>query len=83
MIEEPARGRTEPAVFQATHGVLPLTYAVEAFRSLIAGGSIGIAPAVLVLGAWLVGGLLVTTLAAARARRGFVAPAPRPALATA
>ncbi|PPF13242.1 YhgE/Pip domain-containing protein [Rathayibacter sp. AY1A5] len=63
---------TAPAFFQAIHGVLPLTWTVEAFRSLIAGGSIGVAHAVLVLVLWLVGALAVTVLAVARRRRGLV-----------
>ncbi|NRG41233.1 YhgE/Pip domain-containing protein [Rathayibacter sp. VKM Ac-2835] len=76
---------TAPAFFQALHGVLPLTYTVEAFRSLIAGGSIGVANAVLVLSLWLLGALAVTVLAAARRRRGLT-PAlrdPEPLLETA
>ncbi|SMH43727.1 putative membrane protein [Rathayibacter oskolensis] len=76
---------TAPAFFQAIHGVLPLTYTVEAFRSLIAGGSIGVANAVVVLSLWLLGALAVTVLAAARRRRGL-APTlhdPEPLLETA
>ncbi|QHC57653.1 YhgE/Pip domain-containing protein [Rathayibacter sp. VKM Ac-2760] len=76
---------TAPAFFQIVHGVLPLTYSVEAFRSLIAGGGIGVANAVLVLSLWLLGALAVTVLAAARRRRGL-APAlrdPEPLLETA
>ncbi|QWL29492.1 YhgE/Pip domain-containing protein [Rathayibacter toxicus] len=60
---------TAPVFFQAVHGVLPLTGAVTAFRSLIAGGGLGVAHAVIVLALWLVGALAVTVLAAAR-RRG-------------
>ncbi|MBF4463141.1 MULTISPECIES: YhgE/Pip family protein [unclassified Rathayibacter] len=66
---------TAPAFFQALHGVLPLTGTVEAFRSLIAGGSIGVAHAVLVLLLWLAGALAVTVLAAGRRRRRGLAPA--------
>jgi putative membrane protein len=61
--------QTASTFFQTIHGWLPLTYAVEAFRSLIAGGSIGIAPGIGVISAWLVGAVLVTTLAVVRARR--------------
>ncbi len=64
--------QTAPAVFQALHGVLPLNHAVEAFRSLIAGGSIGVAEAVPVLLAWMLGALVVTWAATARTRRGVV-----------
>ncbi|PPG91930.1 hypothetical protein C5C00_14675, partial [Rathayibacter rathayi] len=49
--------------------MLPLTGTVEAFRSLIAGGTIGVAHAVLVLVLWLLGALAVTVLATARRRR--------------
>ncbi|PPG67433.1 hypothetical protein [Rathayibacter rathayi] len=51
--------------------MLPLTGTVEAFRSLIAGGTIGVAHAVLVLVLWLLGALAVTVLATARRRRGL------------
>lgn len=76
---------TTPAFFQIVHGVLPMTYTVEAFRSLIAGGSIGVANAVLVLSLWLIGALALTVFASARRRRGLV-PAltdPEPLLETA
>ncbi len=69
---------TAPIPFQVLHPLLPLTYAVDAFRSAITGGgSIGI-PAV-VLAGWLVVALLVTLAVAARhggARRAGVAAAP-------
>ena len=42
---------TAPAFLQAIHPWLPLTHALEAFRSLIAGGSIGLASGI----AWLLG----------------------------
>jgi len=74
---------TAPAAFQALHGVLPLNHAVEAFRSLIAGGSIGIAEAVPVLLAWLLGALAVTWLASARARRSQRRAVAEPAVVTA
>jgi putative membrane protein len=61
--------QTAPEVFQAIHAFLPFTYSVEAFRSLVAGGAIGVGPAVYVLGAWLVGALAVTTFAASRGER--------------
>jgi putative membrane protein len=76
--------QTASPFFQTIHGWFPLTYAVEAFRSLIAGGSIGITHGIGVMGAWLLGALLVTTVAAARARRtADVDPAiaARPAMA--
>jgi putative membrane protein len=63
--------QTAPSFFQAIHSWLPLTYAVESFRSLIAGGGIGIAQGIWVLLAWMVGALLVTTLAAFKARRSI------------
>ncbi|RWZ51484.1 YhgE/Pip domain-containing protein [Labedella phragmitis] len=61
--------QTAATFFQTLHGWFPLTYAVESFRSLIAGGEIGIAPGIGVMSVWLLGSLLVTTVAAARARR--------------
>jgi putative membrane protein len=61
--------QTAPSFFQTIHAWLPLTYSVESFRSLIAGGDIGIAQGVWVLIAWLSGALLVTTLAVFLARR--------------
>jgi putative membrane protein len=66
--------QTAPSFFQAIHSWLPLTYAVESFRSLIAGGDIGIARGIWVLFAWMVGALLVTTLAAFKARRSSTPP---------
>ncbi|MDN3310802.1 YhgE/Pip domain-containing protein [Microbacterium oryzae] len=71
---------TAPAFFQTIHGVLPLTYSVEAFRSLIAGGAIGVAQSVLVLACWLVGALLLTLLASVlRRRRATGRPTAQPA----
>lgn len=61
--------QTAPALFQVLHGALPLSHAMQAFRALIGGGSLGIATAIPVLLAWLIGALLVTTLAAMRAAR--------------
>ena len=60
--------QTTPDLFQTVHSWLPFTYAVQAFRSLIAGGSIGVGPAVGVLSVWLLAALTVTTIAAWRAR---------------
>ena len=60
--------QTTPDLFQTVHSWLPFTYAVGAFRSLIAGGSIGVWPAVGVLSVWLLAALAVTTIAAGRAR---------------
>jgi putative membrane protein len=76
--------QTASPFFQGIHGWLPLTYVVESFRSLIAGGSIGITPGVGVMIAWLIGALLLTAIAAGRARRTAdldPALAGRPALA--
>ncbi|PSL39227.1 putative membrane protein [Labedella gwakjiensis] len=76
--------QTASPFFQTIHGWFPLTYAVEAFRSLIAGGSIGVTPGIGVMAAWLAGALLVTTLAVVMARRSAdvdPAIAARPALA--
>tara|TARA_R100000365_G_C2746662_1_gene76030 strand:- start:630 stop:1394 length:765 start_codon:yes stop_codon:yes gene_type:complete len=70
---------TSPAFFQIIQGALPLAATVEAFRSLIAGGSIGVAHAVVMLTIWLMGSLAVTGLASVRRRRSlptFVANVP-------
>lgn len=61
--------QTAPSFLQAISQWLPLTHSVESFRSLIAGGDIGIAQGVAVLVAWLGGALVVTVIAAVRARR--------------
>lgn len=44
---------TAPSFLQAIHPWLPLTHALEAFRSLIAGGSIGIATGIVWLLGWI------------------------------
>lgn len=54
---------TAPGLFQALHPWLPLSHAVDAFRSLIAGGGIGVDGAVWFLLAWFVGALIVTSTA--------------------
>jgi putative membrane protein len=59
--------QTAPEFFQVLHGILPLSHAMQAFRSLISGGSLGLATAVPVLVAWLLGALAVTAFAAVRA----------------
>ena len=61
--------QTAPVFFQVLHGILPLSHAMQAFRSLISGGSLGLATAIPVLLAWLIGALAVTALAAVRAGR--------------
>lgn len=61
--------QTAPAFFQVLHDILPLSHAMQAFRALVGGGDLGIAGAVAVLLAWLVGALAVTTAAAARVAR--------------
>jgi putative membrane protein len=53
-----------PAFFGSLHPLLPMTYAVEGFRTLIAGGDAALAPAVAVHLLWL-GGALAGTLAVA------------------
>ncbi len=61
--------QTAPGFFQALHGVLPLSHAMQGFRALVSGGELGLATAVPVLAAWLLGALAVTTFAALRAGR--------------
>ncbi|MDO5711192.1 MAG: YhgE/Pip domain-containing protein [Micrococcales bacterium] len=64
---------TTPGFFQTLHPLLPLTYAVRAFRSLIAGGSLYLAPSAVVLACWFVASLLVTVFIARRQRAWSVA----------
>ncbi|WP_022881539.1 YhgE/Pip domain-containing protein [Gryllotalpicola ginsengisoli] len=52
--------QTTPRFFQVIHGALPLTYAVNAIRSLIAGGTAGVPQGVAVLVCWLFGALAVS-----------------------
>jgi len=59
---------TAPALFQWLHGALPLTYAVDGLRRIVAGVSSGVGTDVAVLLVTLVGSLLVTTYAARRQR---------------
>ncbi len=66
--------QTAAPFFQVVHAWLPLTYAVEGFRTLIAGGSADLVPGVLVIVAWLVGGLAPATLGAWRAGRPGATP---------
>ncbi|WP_068495349.1 YhgE/Pip domain-containing protein [Pseudoclavibacter helvolus] len=73
---------TTPAFFQLIHSWLPLNYAVTAFRSLVAGGSIGIGEAYGMLTVWLVAALTLTTLSIViKRRRERLKPATAPATA--
>ena len=54
---------TSPSIFQWLHPFLPLTYAVESFRSMIAGGRIGVAQGVVIMAIWLVVGLVMLWMA--------------------
>lgn len=64
--------QTAPEFFQILHPWLPMTHAVEAFRSLIAGGSLGVGTAVASLLVWLAVGLALSIVAARRRRRWTV-----------
>ena len=70
---------TAPAFFQAIHPLLPMSHAIDAFRTLVAGGGASLVAATLATAAWATGALLVT-FAAARLRTGRpageVLPAP-------
>jgi putative membrane protein len=68
---------TAPELIQALHPLLPMTYAVEGFRTLVAGGAASIAPALVVLALWTVGALAVTLLAT-RLRMSHAGPRPEP-----
>lgn len=70
--------QTAPSFFQAISGLLPLTHSVESFRSLIAGGDIGIDQGVGVLLVWLAGAFAVTALAAFLERRAMGTGEPTP-----
>ncbi|MBO3142721.1 YhgE/Pip domain-containing protein [Dermatophilus congolensis] len=59
---------TAPGFFQFMHPLLPITYTVQAFRSLIAGGTLHLAPAALVMLLWLIAALGLTVFTAARGR---------------
>jgi putative membrane protein len=62
--------QTTPAFFQFVHGLLPLTYAANAIRSLIAGGGAGVGLGVGVLVCWLVATLAISVgVTALRHRR--------------
>lgn len=76
--------QTSPTFFQAIHPWFPLTYAVESFRSLIAGGTLGQAQGIVVMAVWLVAALAVTVVASFRARQRMEdAEAPRAVAAAA
>jgi putative membrane protein len=70
---------TAPAFFQALHPLLPMSHAIDAFRTLVAGGGGSLVPAGLVTAAWTAAALAVTfTAARLRADRstGEVLPVP-------
>jgi putative membrane protein len=52
--------QTTPGFFQVIHGILPLTYAANAIRSLVAGGTAGVGIGVVVMICWMLGALLVS-----------------------
>ncbi len=51
--------QTAPEFFQAMHDIVPLSHAMQAFRSLIAGSGYGVADAAATLTTWLVGALVI------------------------
>jgi putative membrane protein len=63
--------QTLPAPLAALHHALPMSYAVDALRQTMYGGTLSLAWGdALVLALWLVGALAVTALTAARMTRG-------------
>lgn len=60
---------TSPMLFRAVHGILPMTYVVEAFRAVFAGGSADLGHAAAVTAVWGVGAMLATILAVRSGRR--------------
>ena len=71
---------TAPLLFQWLHDLLPLTYAVNALRKVIAGSSVGLSHDITVLVLTLVGALLVS-MYAARRQRTWTITRLRPAVA--
>jgi putative membrane protein len=68
---------TAPSLFGTLHPLLPMTYALEGFRTLIGGGSGSLGLAVLIQVAWIAGALGITLgVAAWRTRDGQSASAP-------
>jgi len=72
--------QTSPGFFQAMHPWLPLTYGVNAFRSLIAGGGLHVGPAIASLVAWIIVAGTITVLSA-RSQRMWTPQRLRPHLA--
>ena len=67
----PLTGFAAPGPLAALGALMPLTCAIEAFQGAIAGGAANLAIDAVVLGAWLLGGVLVTlAVAAGLERRG-------------
>ena len=59
--------QTLPGPLAALHHVLPMGYVVDAMRQVMYGGDLGrVGPDLLVLGAWLVGGVLIAALGVTR-----------------
>ena len=57
---------TAPGFLQVVNAVMPLGYVIDVARSLIAGATPALLPALAVLATWLVASLLVTLAAAYR-----------------
>ena len=59
--------QTLPAPLAALHHVLPMGYVVDAMRQVMYGGDVSrVGPDLLVLGAWMVGGVLLAALGVTR-----------------
>ncbi|MEX0153583.1 YhgE/Pip family protein [Microbacterium sp. LMI1-1-1.1] len=59
--------QTLPGPLAALHHVLPMGYVVDAMRQVMYGGDVSrVAPDLLVLGAWMVGGVLVAAIGVTR-----------------
>ncbi|MCB0907360.1 MAG: YhgE/Pip domain-containing protein [Nocardioidaceae bacterium] len=65
--------QSTPGFFQWLHPLLPLSYVVTGFRSLIAGGTVPLGPAIAVLAVWLVGAMALAWFAVRRQRSWSVA----------
>lgn len=63
---------TTPGFFQALHPYLPMSYSVQGFRSLIAGGGLGVGQGYVVLAVWFLIAVVVSVVAAGKQQKWTV-----------